>query len=75
MNITGTFYDLSWEQKYCITFYNAILQLLGNDIGPTNIPLYIIGIILLVVGALIQANLFGSMTNILGTINRKANKF
>ena len=47
-------------------------MLMGNDIDPNNIQLVCLGIVLLCAGAFVEAHLFGSMTNILGTINIKA---
>ena len=74
-NSNSNFYERSWQTRYTITFYNAILMLLGNDIQPTNIPLVCLGIILMISGAFVEANLFGSMTNILSTQYVKSTKF
>ena len=73
-NTTTTFYEQDWQTRYVITFYNSILLLLGNDIHPNNIPLFCLGIILLLQGAFVEAHLFGSMTNIFGTINSKSTR-
>lgn len=64
-----------WKVKYCITIYNAMLQLTGNDIAPVNDLLIISGITHLVCGALVNANVFGTLSSIFSTINRKAQKF
>ena len=39
------FYDQDVYHKYILTFYNAILQLMGNDISPNNMYLFYVGII------------------------------
>lgn len=48
---------------------------MGNDINPPNMQMFGAGIILLITGLFCQANIFGTMTNILGTVNRKYAKF
>ena len=58
------FYELDWFEQYAFSFYNAILQLCGNDINPTNDVLIITGILLLIIGALMNANIFGTMASI-----------
>ena len=52
-----------------------MLQLTGNDIAPVNDLLIIAGIIHLVGGALVNANVFGTLSSIFSTLNRKAQKF
>ena len=47
---------------------------MGNDILPPNMELIKLGIIILVFGAFAEAQLFGSMAGILGSINFKANR-
>ena len=71
MGIKTSFYEQSWQDQYFITFYNAILQLEGNDINPSNITMFKTGVILLITGSFTTANLFGTMVGILGSINRK----
>ena len=51
--------------------YNAILVLTGNDIGPKSIYLLIMDIIMLITGALFNANIFGTISSIYSSINRK----
>jgi hypothetical protein len=54
------------------TFYNAILVLTGNDIGPKSFSLVIVDIVLLITGALFNANIFGTISSIYQSINRKS---
>ena len=69
------FYDQHIRDQYLISFYNAILVLTGNDISPPTRSLVLLGILLLVCGALMNANIFGTIANIFQSINRKAQRF
>ena len=60
-----SFYSLPIFERYSITIYNAILQLMGNDIGPPNIWMVWTGSICLVSGALMNANVLGTIADIL----------
>jgi hypothetical protein len=46
------------------SFYNAILQLTGNDISPQSIESMMIAVLILLAGALMNANIFGIIANI-----------
>ena len=70
-----SFYDINWFDKYSYSIYNAILQLCGNDISPPNIWMIWTGIISLITGALMNANIFGTITSIFQSMNRKSQKF
>lgn len=65
------FYCQSVTIQYIFTFYNAILVLTGNDIGPKSIYLLVMNIIILITGALFNANIFGTISSIYSSINRK----
>ena len=43
------------------SIYNVILILTGNDIGPQSIEVMYTGILLLISGALMNANIFSTM--------------
>ena len=58
-----------------ISFYNSILMLTGNDIYPENFIQYVLSSALLIGGALINANIFGTIAVIATTFNRKAQRF
>lgn len=47
----------------------------GNDIGPTSRKLFYINVLLLICGALMNANIFGTIANIFSNINRRARRF
>jgi hypothetical protein len=72
---TTSFYQINWFDKYSYSIYNAILQLCGNDISPPNIWMIWTGIISLITGALMNANIFGTITSIFQNMNRKSQKF
>ena len=60
---------------YWTCIYYAVLTMTGNDIfpiGPTQIGFVALSII---AGALINANIFGSMAIIVGEMNSKAQQF
>ena len=46
------------------TFYNAVLQVCGNDIGPCNDYLRRAGILLLIGGSLMNGNVLGTLASI-----------
>jgi len=70
-----SFYSIEWFDKYSFSIYNAILQLCGNDISPPNIYMIWTGIFSLITGALMNANIFGTITSIFQSMNRRAQKF
>lgn len=47
----------------------------GNDIGPTSRKLFYINVLMLICGALMSANIFGTIANIFSNINRRARRF
>jgi len=55
---------------YC--FYNLMLVLFGTDLIPVNVPQYITMCIFLLVGALVNAQFFGTIVVILQSFNRKS---
>lgn len=67
--------DQEQVQKYIVSFYNSILSLTGNDIYPRTFLQFIVASILLICGALINANIFGTIAVIAATFNRKAQRF
>ena len=47
----------------------------GNDVGPTSRKLFYINVLMLICGALMNANVFGTIANIFSNINRRARRF
>jgi hypothetical protein len=58
-----------------MSFYSSILIMTGNDIGPTSRKLFYINVLMLICGALMNANIFGTIANIFSNINRRARRF
>jgi len=69
------FYELSPFHQYCGSLYHAVLMLGGNDIGPRGEFQLGFVVICLILGAIINANIFGNMAVILSALNRKASLF
>lgn len=68
-------YDKGTLYQYSTAIYHAVLMLGGNDIGPRDSLqlLFVTGMLLL--AAIINANIFGNMTMLLQEMNRKTEKF
>ena len=64
--------SLGW--KYILTFYYSILSLTGNDIYPRSTYQVILSCCLLISGALINANIFGTIAVILQMFNIKSQR-
>lgn len=69
------FYDESLLFRYLSSLYHAVNLLTGNDIGPRNEIQLSFVIILLTMGAIINANIIGELAVILAKLNRKATIF
>lgn len=61
MDLNGTFYEQEPFDKYILTIYNAILIMTGNDIAPICRDNFVLGIAFLILGALWNANIFGTI--------------
>ena len=75
MFVMTDLYDRDLYYQYSIAFYHAILMLNGNEVGPRDTSQYIFVSTSLVVGAMLNANIFGNMAVLLQEINKKASKF
>ena len=61
--------------QYFISMYHAVLMIGGNEMGGrTDLELAFQGIVMLL-GAIINANIFGEMAVLLELIGRKAQRF
>jgi len=72
--VEADLYSSPIEVQYTVSFYNALLALTGNDIYPTGVFSFVVSSILLVSGALINANILGTIAVIAQTFNRKAQR-
>lgn len=69
------FYTDSISFKYFSSMYHAVLLLTGNDIGPRGYAQTIFCAMIVTVGAIVNANIFGELAVILATMNRNAALF
>lgn len=69
------FYDLDLTYKYCSSVYHAVLMFTGNDIGPRDTFQAAFVAFFVMIGAILNANLFGQLAVILSAMNRKASLF
>jgi hypothetical protein len=70
-----SFAELPPRDQYFISFYNALLSLLGNDIYPDSLPLLVTSSLLLLGGAIMNANVFGTIIVIAQSMNKKQEEF
>jgi len=56
-------------------FYNAILILMGNDVGAPSVELMLTAIVFLICGALVNANIFGTIVEVHQQMYHKEMKF
>lgn len=67
--------DFTPSGKLVICLYTSVLALCGNDIYPQSTNQYILSCIILVLGALFNAYMFGTIAVIFQTFNKKSQKF
>ena len=75
MFVGTEFYNKGEFYQYTASLYQAILMLGGNDIGPRDSVQFIFTAFALAVGAIINATLFGNMSVMLESLNRKSEHF
>ena len=63
--------EIDIYDRYIVAFYTSLLALTGNDIYPTGKLLFCISSTFIVAGALVNANIFGTIAVIAQTMNRK----
>lgn len=70
------FTDYDMPYRFFVSFYTSVLALNGNDIYPVEVPLqYIVGSVYLLMGALMQAYMFGNLAVMVQQLNRKSQSF
>ena len=72
---TDTYDNFSVTKQYLQCFYHSIILLGGSGIGHRNNTQIINSIIVLLIGAIINANIFGNMAVIVQDLNAKASRF
>lgn len=69
------FYVNSLSFKYFMCLYHSVLIFGGGDVGPRGSFQLAFVAIFIMIGAIINANLFGQLAVILSSLNRKASLF
>lgn len=72
---TETYTEFTVEKQYMQCFYHSIILLGGSGIGPRDDIQIINCIIVLLMGSIINANIFGNMAVIVQDLNQKASRF
>ncbi len=70
-----TFYDLSTFSKYTVVFYYAILLIVGNESAPMTTNQTIFSSLVVIMGAIVTAFIFGNMAALMATISKKESHF
>jgi len=58
-----------------VVFYYAILLLVGSEICPTNVGETVFASMVLIMGAIVTAFIFGNMAALMAEINKKDSLF
>lgn len=75
MLVATNFYSESDEYKYFHSFYYSVNMLNGNEVGSRHVGSLVFVSIILMLGAIVNANIFGNMAVIIQDLNRKASKY
>jgi hypothetical protein len=75
MYVETDLYDRGIYYQYWISFYFSVMMLNGNEVGPRDFTQYVFVSSLLVIGAMLNANIFGNMAVLLQELNKKASRF
>ncbi len=74
ITLLDSFYEHdSLIDKYFVVFYYAILTMTGNEVLPMNMLQTVIASIIIIIGAIVSAFIFGNMAAIMASINKKSN--
>ena len=68
------YFDMTLWQKYSISFYYAALLILGADIIPVNDVQYFYGALVVLMGNIFVAFIFGNMTSLMASLSKKDNR-
>ena len=67
--------EATFSHKYWISFYHSVLLLTGNDILPKGVFQIAFVSIAVVMGAILNANIFGNVALIISDMNKKTHEF
>lgn len=69
------FYDKDRTGKYMTVFYYAILSILGNESAPVSITQTFFMSMIVILGAIVTAFIFGNMAALMNNLNMKDTHF
>ena len=69
------FYGETNYFKYYVCFYNTVLMLAGNDINPVGDAQIFFVVASMMLGAVVNATIFGNMALLILDMNKKADEF
>ena len=69
------FYEYPITNKYFLSLYHSVLMLTGNDLGPRGDHEIILISAAIVIGAIINAHIFGELAVIISDMNRVNTEF
>ena len=69
------FYGETNYFKYYVCFYNTVLMLSGNDINPVGDSQIFFVVASMMLGAVVNATIFGNMALLILDMNKKADEF
>jgi hypothetical protein len=75
MNVGTTLYSENESYKYLHSIYYSVQMLSGNEIGPRTVISLIYVSSIMILGAMVNANIFGNMAVIIQEMNKKAHRF
>lgn len=71
----SNFFEKSSLKKYTIVFYYMILLVVGNDCSPVTFGETVFASLVMVIGAVVTAFIFGNMAALMASINKKESYF
>ena len=75
IHLKTNLYNEGTFKKYFSSVYHAIMMLNGGEVGPRTVLELIFVSIIMLAGAIINANIFGNMAVLIQNMNRKDTKF
>lgn len=69
------FYEEDIYNRYIIVFYYSILTMVGNEIAPRTPGQVFASSLIIIIGAIVSAFIFGNMAALMATMNKKSTHF
>ena len=74
-NMETDFYDIPSINQYTVVFYYAILLIVGNESAPISAAQTLFSSLIVMIGAISTAFIFGNMAALMAVINKKDSRF